>query len=769
MAKEHNFSIQGMDCADCALKIEKSMASLKGVASARVLLSTSTLTVTPADGSLPEDEIIKAVKRLGYKIEPATSAASISLYVEGLDCADEITLIRQKFKSLAGIEDFEVNLAAQKLEVAYDPSRLSSQDIIRAIAATGMKARMARPEVKNRRWWHDFRVKLIAASGVLLLAAFTLEHLGLDHNFARLIYAASMAAGGYYPLKMALAGLRSRTLNIYTLLVIAAIGAILLGYWDEAAVLVFVYTWGAVMETYATEKARGSLRLLMQLVPREALVKREGQELIVPVEEVALGETVIIRPGEKVPLDGLVTAGTSSLDQSPITGESIPVSRSTGEALFAGSINQRGSLEITVNKLSGDTTLARIIHSVERSEAKKSSYQQFAERFGRIYTPSMFVLALLVVFVPWLLGQPITPWFYRALVMLVVSCSCGLVLSVPISVLASVSAAARKGVLIKGGADLEAASRIEAVIFDKTGTLTLGLPEVTDIVALDGSSSDLLALAASVESRSEHPLGEAVLRRARQENVSITALTDFEALPGLGAKASIKGDTFYVGNRSLCRRLSIPLGKAEQELDRLEEEGKTVLLVAERERVLGLIAVEDQVRPGAREAVAELRKAGIRHIVMLTGDNQRTARRIASEVGIDEYRWELLPEDKVSAVAELKSRYHRVAMVGDGVNDAPAMAASDVGIAMGAAGTDIALESADMALMSDDLSRIPYSLKVSRRAIGAIRQNVVVSLLIVALVVSLALTGKINLVPGLLINEGSALIVMLNGLRLLKG
>jgi len=588
MIKEQAFSIEGMDCADCASNIAKAVSGIKGVASAEVLLSTSTLTVTPANGRLPEDEIIKAVKLLGYKIEPDNSAASVSLYVEGLDCADETALIRQKFKSLAGIVDFEVNLATQKLGVTYDSSRISSQDIIRAVAATGMKARLVRPEIKTRNWWRDFRVKLIAASGVLLLMAFILERLGLAQNFTRLIYAASMTAGGYYPLKMALAGLRSRTINIYTLLVIAAIGALLLGYWDEAAVLVFVYTWGAVMETYATEKARGSLRLLMQLAPREALVKREGQELTVPVEEVALGETVIIRPGEKVPLDGVVTAGSSSLDQSPITGESIPMSRSTGEAVFAGSINQRGSLEIAVSKLSGDTTLARIIHSVERSEAKKSSYQQFAERFGRIYTPSMFVLAMLVAFVPWLLGQPVAPWFYRALVMLVVSCSCGLVLSVPISVLASVSAAARKGVLIKGGADLEAASRVEAVVFDKTGTLTLGLPEVTDIVALSGSRLELLGLAASVESRSEHPLGEAVLRRARQENANIKALSDFEALPGLGAKGSINGEDFFVGNRSLCQRLSIPLGNAEQELNRLEEEGKTVLLVAERNRAQAL-------------------------------------------------------------------------------------------------------------------------------------------------------------------------------------
>ncbi|MGI2336218.1 MAG: heavy metal translocating P-type ATPase [Dehalogenimonas sp.] len=767
--KDISFTVEGMDCAECAQKIESAVSKIKSVTSAQVLISSSKLIIRPSDGKLQSSEIIKVVERLGYKVKPDQTFQSITLYVEGMDCADELVVIENKFKNLPGLLKFEVNLASQKVAVNYDPARLSSQDIIKAIAETGMKARLDRDKVKVKVWWQDFRVKLIAASGILLLIGFILERFGIDHSITRFIFGASILVGGYYPAKMAVAGLRARTLNIYTLLVIATIGAITLGFWDEAAFLVFVYTWGAILETYATERARGSLKLLMGLMPREALLKRDGQEQTLPVEEIRVGETVIVRPGERIPLDGTVVFGSSSVDQAPITGESIPVSKTSGDDVFAGSINLRGSLEVKVSKLSQDTTLARIIHSVERSEAKKSSYQHFAERFSRIYTPSMFIVAIVVALVPWLLGEPFTPWFYRAMVVLVVSCSCGLALSVPISVLAAVSAAARKGVLIKGGADLEAAGSVDAVIFDKTGTLTIGRPGVTDVIALKGSESELLRVAASVESRSEHPLAEAILRKTREERGEVIPLTDFESFTGMGARAIIGGDTYYVGNRKLCDRLSINLGKAEADLLRLENEGKTAILVMGHGEVMGIIAVADQLRPGAKEAIASLKKAGIKHIVMLTGDNEGTAKAIASQTGIDEYRAQLLPEDKVAAIEELKRKYHKIAMVGDGINDAPAMAAADVGIAMGAAGTDIAMETADLALMSDDLSKIPYAFRVSRKAVATIKQNIVASVAVVVVVVSLALFGKIGLVPGLLINEGSALIVMANGLRLLKG
>jgi len=617
-------------------------------------------------------------------------------------------------------------------------------------------------------WWQDTRVKLVLGSGVFLAIAFVLEKTGFGQDRALFIYGASILVGSFYPLKMALAGLRARMLNIYTLLVVATIGAITLGFWDEAAMLVFVYTWGAILETYATEKARSSLKVLTELIPREALVKRDGQEIAVSVEDVGIDETIIIKPGEKIPLDGTVLTGSSTVDQSPITGESISVGKGPGDTVFAGSLNQHGSMDVKVNKTHQDTTLARIVHSVERSEAKKSSYQHFAERFGRLYTPIMFGVAIVVATIPWLLGEPFTPWFYRGLVVLVVSCSCGLVLSVPISVLAAVSAAARKGVLIKGGADLEAAGKVKAVIFDKTGTLTIGLPMITDVIPYNTDSTGLLSIAASIESRSKHPLADAILRKAREDGIEIKPVADIKTLVGLGVRGNDNERSYYVGNRRLCNQLSIPLGQAEKELSRLESEGKTIVLVMSQDKILGIIAATDTLRPQASDAIIGLKKNGIERIIMLTGDNESTAKAVASQAGVDEYRAQLLPDDKVVAIKEYREKYDKVAMVGDGVNDAPAMAAADVGIAMGAAGTDIAIEISDLALMSDDLSQLPYALKISRKAMTIIKQNVAISVATVTLVVTLALIGKISLVPGLLINEVGALVVMLNGLRLLR-
>ncbi|MBI2958609.1 MAG: cation-translocating P-type ATPase [Chloroflexi bacterium] len=634
---------------------------------------------------------------------------------------------------------------------------------------------MERPKSRAKPWWQDARVRLIFLSGALILVAFVSERLGLSPGYSRLIYIAAILVGGYFPARMAIAGARTRTLNIYTLLVVATAGAIALQFWEEAALLVFAYTWGAVLETYAVDRARSSLRQLMELVPREALVKRDGAEAAVPVEEVKADDIVIVRPGERVPLDGTVVAGSSSVDQAAITGESIPVAKKPGDPVFAASVNQRGVLEVKVSKAFQDTTLSRIVHSVERAEAKKSSYQRFSERFGRIYTPFIFVLAILVATVPPALGgfgQPFDRWFYRALVVLVVSCSCGLALSVPMAVLASISNGARKGILIKGGADLQSAGTVDVVVFDKTGTLTIGRPTVTDVIPFTdgkGSTPDLLSLAAAVEARSEHPLAEAIMRKARENGLEVSPAHEFEALPGFGARGTVGGRTFYVCNKKLCEQLNIPTDKAEKELARLEQEGKSIDLVTTETEVIGVLAVADQLRKEAKATIEALRRQGIKRIVMLTGDNEGTARNIAQQVGVDEYRAQLLPEDKVKAVEELKAKYGRVAMVGDGVNDAPAMLVADVGIAMGAAGTDVALETGDLALMADDLCKVPEAFKLSRRAIRNIRQNMVASLAIVALVVGLALAGKINLVPGVVLNEGSALIVMANALRLLRG
>jgi len=699
---------------------------------------------------------------------PENEADNLSLYIEEMDCVNEKAIVASKLNNLEGVLDFEINLASQKVDISYSPGVISPQAIVRSIAAAGLNPRLAKVKTQDKKWWQDWRIKLIALSGVLLLGAFFSERLGLPRDIARYIYAGAIIIGGYFPAKMAVSGIRTRTLNIYALLIVATAGAAALGFWDEAALLVFVYTWGAVLETFATRKARSSLKTLIEMLPAEALVITGGQETARGVEQIEPGERIAVKPGQKIPLDGTVVTGSSSVDQAPVTGESMPVAVTAGDAVFAGSINQQGYLEVKTTRRFDDTTLSRIIHSVERAEGRKSSYQRFAENFGNIYTPVIFGVSLLVAIVPWLLGQPFEEWFYRALVLLVVSCSCGLVLSVPIAVLSAVSAAAKQGVLIKGGADLEAAGNIRVLAFDKTGTLTIGRPEVTDVFTLQTSEPELLSIAAAIESRSGHPLAGAVLEKAREKGVETASIQDFSDLPGLGARGTIAGKTYYAGNAALCRSLSINTGKPADLLTRLENEGKTAILVMDRSSVLGIIAAADRLRPEARATVKALAQSGIEHIVMLTGDNEGTARAIAAEAGIKEYRSAMLPEDKTAAVKELKALYGRVGLVGDGVNDAPAMTAADAGIAMGAGGSDIALETADMALMADNLAKLPYVFDTSRKAVTIIRQNVAASLIIVGVIVSIALTGVIGLVPGLLINEGGALLVMLNGLRLLK-
>lgn len=771
MPKETVFSIEGVNCAQCAPDIEHTVSRMKGVVSAQVLVGASQL-VVEYEGELDSEEVVRLVGAHGYKVHPALSGRTVTVYVEGMDCIDELRVIEKKLKGLSAVIGYQVNFVNQKLEINYDPLRTSPQDIVRAISETGMKARMERPKAGEKSWWQDNRVRLVFLSGIIILLAFLAERLWLSDGWVWTMYVAAIISGGYFPARMAIAGARSRTLNIYTLLVVATIGAISLGFWFEAALLVFAYTWGAVLETFAVDRARSSLRRLMDMVPKEATVRRDGAETSIPVGQVKVDEVVIVRPGERVPLDGLVVAGTSSVDQSAITGESIPVSKAPGDLVFAAGVNQRGALEVRVSKVFQDTTLSRIVHSVERAEVKKSSYQRFSERFGRVYTPAIFVLAVLVAALPPLFGQPFHQWFYRALVVLVVSCSCGLALSVPMAVLAAISNGAGKGILIKGGADLESAGTVEVVVFDKTGTLTVGRPAVTDIIPVTGgvmTSMELLSLAASVEARSEHPLADAIMRRAREEGLEAAPAQGFESFPGLGARGDIGGKTFYVCNRKMCERLKIPTDKVDEDMSRLEREGKTIDLVTSETVVLGVIAVADQVRKEARDTVKALRKMGIRRVVMLTGDNEGTAKVIAEQVGVDEYRAQLLPQDKVDAIQELKLKYGKVAMVGDGVNDAPAMLVADVGIAMGAAGTDIALETADLALMADDLSKVPEAFKLSRRATRNIRQNIAVSLAVIALVVALALLGKLNLVPGVIANEGSALMVMANALRLLRG
>lgn len=745
------------------------MRKVQGVELAEFNILTSQLKVT-GKAEIDFRAVVQAVEKTGYRVEDEDKVKSAVLHVDGMDCEDETLLIEKKMKSLTGLTDFRVDLLSQKLRVRYDPTLLSVQEIIKSVAETGMRARLDKEIIKGRAWWKDLQILSLCTCGILTVAAFTLERLG-GEPAATILYAIAVAVGGFYPARMGLLALRTLTLNIRTLMVTGAVGAIFLGLWEEAALLVFIYSLGDVLEAYAVDRARGALRVLMDLMPKEATVKKNGGELSLPVDEIHPGEIIVIKPGERIPLDGRVISGSSAVDEAPITGESIPVIKEKGDEVFTGTVNQRGVLEVEVTRAVQDTTLARIIHSVEEAQARKSSYQRFGESFGRIYTPAMFALALAVIVIPmWFLGGTWSEWFYRGLVVLVVSCSCGIALSIPVAVVAAIGNAARHGILFKGGVHLEGAATIQTVAFDKTGTLTIGRPQVTDVVPAEGHNTGaVLQMAASLESRSEHPLGEAIVRKAREEDIQFLPALGFEALVGLGAKGIVNGRECLIGGMRLFIEKNIPVESIEPLVNSLEGQGKTTIILGAEKEILGVIAIADRLRLEAKQAIQELKHAGIRQVVMLTGDNEGTARAIAHEAGIDRYYARLLPEDKAEKIRQLMQENGRVAMVGDGINDAPAMAVSDLGIAMGAAGTDVALETGDIALMSDDLSKIPVAFTLSRRTVKNIRQNIIISLTVIGFLVPAALIGWIGMVPGLLINELGGLVVIINGLRLLKG
>lgn len=775
--EEKYFEIKGMDCAECALKIEESVSKIPGVKLAEVFFGTSRLRVQTDVSGCDFGRVISVIKDLGYSVGSEESLMNISLKIEGRDFVGESDLLENKMKSLNGVEKFNIDLMTRQIKISYNPSLISVQDIIKAIAETGMKASLLKgKEKRDKAWWRkNKQILSLFTCGILGGLAFLLEnpsisqHTDMPYRSVNIIYGLAILVGIYYPAKMGLLALRTLTFNIRLLMTVGSIGAILLGLWEEAALLVFIYLLGDVLEAYAVDKSRRAIRYLMELTPKEALVRRNGNEIIMPTDEIEVGDVVIVRPGEKIPVDGKVIYGTSFVDQSAITGESIAVEKKIGDMVFAGTINQRGYLEIDVTKRVSDTTLARIIHSVEEAQAKKSTYQRFAEKFGKYYTPAMFVLGIGVAVIPPLFfGADWQSFIYRGLVVLVVSCSCGLALSVPVSVVSAVANGAWGGILFKGGVYLEIAHELKAIAFDKTGTLTIGRVVVTDIIAYNNlSKKDVLALAGSIELRSEHPIAEAIVRKAKENGITFLQIEDFEAFPGLGVKARVKGNIHFVGSKKLLLGQDISINYAHNDASRFEDRGKTVVFLSDDKNILGILAVADEMKAETIESMRRLKNLGMK-IVMLTGDNEKTAKAIASQACIDECLFQLLPEDKVEAIKKLKEKYGKVAMVGDGINDAPAMAVSDVGIAMGAAGTDVAIETGDVVLMSDDLSKIPYVLELSQRTINNIRQNIVVSLSVIAFLVPAALIGWIDLVPGLLLNEVSGLAVIVNGLRLLR-
>jgi Zn2+/Cd2+-exporting ATPase len=697
--------------------------------------------------------------------------AESTFKIEGMDCREEVAMIERRFKHLPGLEDFSADVMGQRLYVKYDAAKLSTSTISAAVADAGMRAWLEHEEpAASSAGGSSRRALLLLASGVGLAAGLAATALDQPPLAAVLLFGVSIAAGVPLTTRKAWQAVRRGGLDINVLMLIAAAGAIALGEWSEAAAVVFLFAVAQALEIRTLERARTAVRALMDLTPSEALVVDASGERRVPVDAIVPGTVIIVKPGEKVPLDGHIISGVSAVNQAPVTGESLPIDKMPGDELFAGSINGRGALEMRVTRLRVDTTLARIIHLVEQAQAQRAPSQTFVERFARIYTPAVIVLAVLLALVPPLaFGAAWSVWVYRSLVLLVVSCPCALVISTPVSIVAALAGAARKGVLIKGGAHLERAARIRCVAFDKTGTLTRGIPDVVEVIALDGeSAAGVVALAASVEQRSEHPIAQAIVRYAERAHIVVTPALDVSSLVGRGAEGRVNGSRVVLGNHRLFEERNLCSPAIRKRLDEVGSRGRTPVLVARDGKAVGIMALADQARTTSRDTVDLLRRQGIECLVMLTGDSEGTARAIAAEVGVDEYMAELRPEDKVTAVGNLRLRFGAVAMVGDGVNDAPALASADLGIAMGAAGSDAALETADIALMADELLKIPYAIRLSRKTVRNIKVNLAVSLVLKAGFVLAAVVGVATLWMAIVADTGASIIVIANALRLLR-
>ena len=691
--------------------------------------------------------------------------------VEGMDCHEEVAVLERRLKPLEGLESMRADVVGGTLRVSHDAARLSAAAIVEAVNATGMRAwldhdtaaRVAPPS-------SGAREAVLAVSGISVAAGIALDWAGVQPAAAAGLFALSVAAGGWYWARRAWSAARLFALDINTLMLIAVAGAVAIGEWSEAATVTFLFGLAQWIESRNMERARVAIRALMELAPNDALVRRDGRDLRVGLDTIVVGDEIIVRPGEKIPLDGVVAAGRSEVNQAPITGESLGVAKAPGAEVFAGTINGHGALTVRVSHLRGDTTLARIISLVEHAQSERAPSQTFVERFARIYTPAVVVLAALVAVVPPVaFGAAWSVWVYRALVLLVISCPCALVLSTPVSIVAALAGAARKGVLIKGGRHLETLGRVRCVAFDKTGTLTHGTPAVAHVRAIaPWSRADVLRFAAAIESRSEHPIGRAIRRAARDEGLQVSDCEHYQALPGRGASAEVAGVPVVIGSRRLFEERDWSLEAADAEAGTFGGAEFTTVLVGVEGTVAGVIAVADTVRQAGREAIELLQRAGVGHLAMLTGDHEGTAGWIGGALGIADIRAGLLPQDKLAAIRDLKAAHGAVAMVGDGVNDAPALASADVGIAMGAAGSDAALETADVALMSDDLLRIPYAVRLSRATVRSIQVNIALSLGLKAVFLVLAALGLATLWMAVVADMGASLLVIANGLRLLR-
>ncbi|MDQ3302084.1 MAG: cation-translocating P-type ATPase [Actinomycetota bacterium] len=716
-----------------------------------------------------QEPVTPATRREPAEQTPVDGAERTVVRVEGMDCASCAATVEKGVSRLPGMHRVVVNFAAGRLDAEHDPG-LTLEKIERAVRDAGYEVG-GTEEAERTPFWRTPRAILTAASALLFAAGLALSLAGAPEIVRVGTYAAAIVVGGLPIFRATLAGLRARHLDMNVLMSAATIGAAGIGQWAEAASVVVLFAAGNALQVYAIDRTRGAVRALVRLTPNEVLVVRGGAELLVPADEVVVGEIVVVRPGERLGVDGEIIEGETTVDESPVTGESIPVEKGPGDAVYSGSLNGSGSVLVRATKKAGDSTLQRIVRLVEEAQARKAPAEQLVDRFSRIYTPLVVAVAVSLAVVPPLLGAEFGTWFYRALALLIIACPCALVISTPVTVVSGIGAASRRGILTKGGATLEAAGRLKALAFDKTGTLTEGRPVVSRVVVLSGNGeAEAVKIAASLERRSEHPLAYAILTAARSYETngsSIPAVTSFRGIAGRGAEGEVGGERYLIGSPRLFAERDIPLDAAQEALEEVASAGETPVVLGEESGPLAVFGLADTPRPEAKATLDALRAAGIEDLVMLTGDSEAPARRMAEALGVD-YRARLLPEQKVEAVRELVEKTGSAGMVGDGVNDAPALAAASVGFAMGAAGTDVALETADVALMQDDLPKLAEAIRLSRSAERIIRQNVAISILIKGIFVLLAPFGLVALWLAVLADMGTSIAVTLNGLRLFR-
>lgn len=734
-----------------------------------------------------ESSDLNSASRDGLHARPDTLALDsaacntviTTVQVSGMDCAEEVDAISRVFKAQSGISDFKVNLLAGTLTITHE-REISRDRLLALIEKAGLAASIVagekqRPQARNSQ---NSRMTAVAISGVFTGAGLLLqwtELLALEWRI--LLFAAGIVAGAWFVLPKALRAVKQGALDMNVLMCVAVIGASAIGEWAEGAAVVFLFGLSELLETLSLNRARRAIRSLMQLAPDTALLKQGATVAEVPAKDVRVGDIVLVRSGAKIPLDGEVRTGESSVNQASITGESMPVDKSPGSQVFAGTLNGAGSLEVKVTKIHADSTLSRIIQLVEGAQSQKAPSQRFGDQFARVYTPIVFALALLTLLIPPLVfSGSWEDWIYRALVLLVIACPCALVISTPISVVSGLTALARRGVLVKGGMFLEEIGKLKALAVDKTGTITEGKPTVQRVIPWGTQTKeDILRIAAAIDIHSDHPLAQAVVRYASKNYIPIPEAKNYQARTGRGAEATIDSHLYFVGNHRFTHESAVCSPELEQVLSEIESNAMSVIVVGHKPHasckgeVLGVLAVGDAVRANASKAIRSLHAVGVEKIVMLSGDNQRTVDAISKQVGIDEALGDLLPDQKIDRVRALLQRYGHVGMIGDGVNDAPAMAIASIGIAMGGAGTDTAIETADIALMNDDLARVAEAVALGAKTRAIIQANIAFSVSVKAIFLVLAVLGHISLWLAILADTGATLLVIANALRLLAG